>query len=314
MASCVPLHLQLEWYKIRDTFFGENNVAQDIPLALLLAALCDHADARWLTEACAGKDVKTEEDAKRVFSAFGQNDARALCFAWLCGAREGRDSYDLLRRSATLGCAFAQAKLAGLVHADDEDAKFFAAQVAATQGERDGFYRLGFCFERGRGCEIDFEKARENYLLSMQLGRHRQQVLERLGCCYDESDVRRWQCWGEAASGCDFPCFIVKFVEQVELFHCGFCSDAVMYAIGQALHGNVNESQGTIFNSYYMFEKVVDSAKQAVAFFEKSRACRKAVDCWTLVGFRFHVVKDIRKLIANLIWDTRREKLWSQVK
>ena len=47
-------------------------------MALELAASCDHPDARWLTEACAGKDVTSFEDAKRVFSALGQNDARAL--------------------------------------------------------------------------------------------------------------------------------------------------------------------------------------------------------------------------------------------
>jgi hypothetical protein len=42
--------------------------------------LAQHPDARWLTEACAGKDVTTKEDAEAIFSALGQNDARALCF------------------------------------------------------------------------------------------------------------------------------------------------------------------------------------------------------------------------------------------
>jgi hypothetical protein len=47
----------LEWYKIRDTFFGDNFVDQNILLALELASSCQHPDARWLTEACDGKDV-----------------------------------------------------------------------------------------------------------------------------------------------------------------------------------------------------------------------------------------------------------------
>jgi hypothetical protein len=81
----IPLATQLEWYKIRDTFFGENYVSQTIPLAVELASSCQHPDAQWLTSACAGKDVTTKEDAKRVFSALGQNDARALCFVWLLG-------------------------------------------------------------------------------------------------------------------------------------------------------------------------------------------------------------------------------------
>jgi hypothetical protein len=77
----IPLATLLEWYKIRDTFFGHNLVDQNIPLALELASSCQHPDAHWLTEACAGKDVTTKEDSERIFSALGQNDARALCFS-----------------------------------------------------------------------------------------------------------------------------------------------------------------------------------------------------------------------------------------
>jgi hypothetical protein len=76
----IPLATLLEWYDIRDTFFGHNEVSQNIPLALEMASSCEHPDARWLTEACAGKEVRTVEDAKRVFSALGQNDSRALFF------------------------------------------------------------------------------------------------------------------------------------------------------------------------------------------------------------------------------------------
>jgi hypothetical protein len=109
----IPLATLLEWYKIRDTFFGHNLVSQNIPLALELASSCQHPDARWLTEACAGKDVTTKEDAKRVFSALGQNDARALCFVWLRDKWVDRFDFAPLRRSAELGFAFAQALMAG---------------------------------------------------------------------------------------------------------------------------------------------------------------------------------------------------------
>jgi hypothetical protein len=121
-------------------FFGQNRVAQNIPLALQLAGRGQHPDARWLTETCAGKDVTTEEDAKRFFSALGQNDARALCFAWLLGDQE--DSAPL-RRSAELGFALAHARLAWQTEGDE---RFKFAQLAAAQGERDGFIWLGLCF------------------------------------------------------------------------------------------------------------------------------------------------------------------------
>jgi hypothetical protein len=34
----IPLATLLEWYKIRDTFFGQNCVSQGIPLAVVLAS------------------------------------------------------------------------------------------------------------------------------------------------------------------------------------------------------------------------------------------------------------------------------------
>jgi hypothetical protein len=142
----VPYATLLEWYKIRDTFFGVNHVSQSIPLALMMSACCDHPDARWLSEACAGKDVKTVEDSKRVFSSFGRNDARALCFLWCCGGMD----LTSLRRSAELGFAFAQAFLAEKEGSKDEMFKF--AQLSAAQGERDGFYVLGLCFKNGDAC------------------------------------------------------------------------------------------------------------------------------------------------------------------
>jgi len=105
----IPLATLLEWYKIRDIFFGVNFSSRNIPLAIELASSCYHPDARWLTEVCAGKGVNTEEDAKRVFSSLGLDDARALCLMWRCS---GQDLAPL-RRSATLGFALAQAWLAG---------------------------------------------------------------------------------------------------------------------------------------------------------------------------------------------------------
>jgi hypothetical protein len=120
----IPLSTLLEWYKIRDTFFGKNYVSQNIPLALELASSCQHPDARWLTESCHGKDVTTKEDAKRVFSALGENDARALCFFWQCCTWTEQEDSAKLRRSAELGFAWAQALM-----------------VSQTQGE-----------ERGQAC------------------------------------------------------------------------------------------------------------------------------------------------------------------
>jgi TPR repeat protein len=302
----IPLVTLLEWYKTRDTLLGHNFVSQNIPLALELASSCQHPDARWLTEACAGKDVKTIEDVKQVFSALvGENDARALCFSWICCNWVEQDSPPL-RRSAELDFAFAQAFLAGQTR-DDEKFKF--AQLAATQGERDGFFWLAFCFRDGDGCEADFGKAKENFLRASELGH----VLAMgwLGELLEESDPQRWRWWGRAAALRYYWRFWSSFAQRVELFDSGSGSAPVMFAIGQALHGHVNEEAKTIFTSEFNFESLIGPAKQAIAFYEAQiQATKDAMRAWTHVGIKLKVVKDIRKLIAKLVWDSREEALF----
>jgi hypothetical protein len=222
--SGIPLSTLLEWYKIRDTFFGDNNVGQNIPLAVELASSCQHPDARWLTQACAGNDVNTREDAIRVFSALGQNDARALCFMWTL-----RDQEDLtpLRRSAELGFAFAQAWLARKTEGEE---RFKLAQLAAAQGEHEGFFRLGMCFRDGVGCEEDWDKAKENFLLASELGHG--WAMSYLGNLLDASDPQRWRWWGLACVRGRANSFLEQFVNEVERFNSGNGSAAVMFAIG----------------------------------------------------------------------------------
>jgi hypothetical protein len=83
----------------------------------------------------------------------------------------------------------------------------------------------------------------------------------------------------------------------------------VMFAIGRALQGHVNEEERTIFN-VNNFDSRIGPAKQAIAFYEAQiRATKDAMRAWTLVGIKLNVVKDVRKLIAKLIWDSREEAL-----
>jgi hypothetical protein len=301
--SGIPLSTLLEWYKIRETFVGENYVSQNIPLALELASSCAHPDARWLTEACAGKDVTTKRDAERIFSSLGQNDARALCFLWWSG---GFGDLTPLRRSAELGFGFAQAWMAGATRGPE---RFKFAQLAAAQREYDGFYWLGWCFSGGHGCEKDLGKAKENVLLACELGSVC--AMHWLGVLLVDEDAQRWRWWGRSAAFGARANFLANFVEQVELFNSGARSAAVMFAIGRALQGHLNEEDETIFGAKSDFDLRIGPAKQAVAFYESQiKATKDAMRAWTLVGIHFNVVKDVRKLIAKLIWDSREDALF----
>ena len=85
----------------------------------------------------------------------------------------------------------------------------------------------------------------------------------------------------------------------------------MIFAIGQALQGHVNEPAMKIFNESYEFDSLIGPAKQAIAFYEAQiQATKAAMHAWTLVGIKLKVVKDVRKLIAKLIWDSREEALF----
>jgi hypothetical protein len=147
------------WYKIRDLFFGDNFVRQDIPLALQLASSCRHPDATWLVEVCRGKCVSNAQEALDALQ--GANDARALCFAWVL--RDEEEDLTLLRQSAEKGYAFAQAWMAEVVSSGLERFRF--ANLAALQGERYGSFCLGGCFHFGDGCEKNLLEEKKNFLI-----------------------------------------------------------------------------------------------------------------------------------------------------
>jgi hypothetical protein len=50
--------------------------------------------------------------------------------------------------------------------------------------------------------------------------------------------------------------------------------------------------------------------KQLPSTRRKIKATKDAMLAWTLVGIKLKVVKDVRKLIAKLIWDAKEEALY----
>ena len=211
-----------------------------------------------------------------------------------------------LCRSSELGCSFAQALMAWKIKGDE---KFKFAQLAAAQGERSGLYWLGSCCRDGEGCEKDLDKAKENFLLASELG-HVLAMIKN-GELFDESDPQRWRWWGRAAALGDSWRFLFHFEDQVALFNSGSGSAAVIFEIGRAVHDHVNEVAGTIFEGDRNFDSRISPAKEAVAFYEAQiKATKAAMHAWTQVGIHFNVVKDVRKLIAKLIWDSREGALY----
>jgi len=300
-SSPDDLALKLEWFAIRDFLFGQNYKKQDVKRALEMAITCRHTDAQWLTRLCAGKDVKTMEEAKAVFLAQGNDDAQALCFAALVD--EENVDEPRLRRSAEMGFALAQARMCfyteGLEH-------FTFASRAAAQGERDGFYCLGISFKVAAGRGRDVEKAKENFFLAARMDCVL--AMAYYGASLDETDPQRWHWWGLAAARGVAGNFLHNFPNFVNRFQSDPSLAPAVFMIGRALRGQIDAKKREIFGQNYEFKSNIGPANRAIGFFTaQCAAARKAVDAWCLIARRVDglINRDVRKKIGTLIWAAR---------
>lgn len=304
------LVIERQWYSIRDMLLGQNSVSFDFEQALKLAASFEHPSCQWLAKLFAGKVLCDGKDVQDVFLG-EENDARALGFAAVIeGAWARNESWTpdegLLWKSADLGFAFSQAQMVPIL--DYEQKSFDFAYKAALQGERDGFFELGFCFRYACGVGENYFESNQNYLRAAELG-HITAAIE-LGKYLDKNDPQKWIWWGRAAraGGRNTSYFLYGFPKVVEAFKSGSACPSALFAIGQALHGNVNAEQKKIFSAHRNFDLRIGPAIFAIDFYKAQlRLARSAVDMWTRVGIRHKVVKDIRIVISKLIWEARNE-------
>ena len=159
-----------------------------------------------------------------------------------------------------------------------------------------GLFWLGRAFMSGWGCEKNDAKARSLLLSAAEMG-DTDAMSFVAECLYKEDDPQRWRWWGALARKNAAPFFF--FTGMVDLVRTG-SRPACLFEVGRALKGHLDE----IYR--YENEECLEEGEQAVAFYDSQiLACRKAVNCWTLIGIRFHVVRDVRILIARLVWNAR---------
>ncbi len=303
----VPLVELFKLLNVRDTFLGENGHMRDVAAAVALAGGCKHPDAVWLTSIFEGKDISTEDDAKKVFLSV-EDDARALCFAWWLTDEKVREEEltFLLRRAAEMGNAFACSSLCWQVWGENKEKAFYLARFSAAQHERDGYFWLGFCAQYGCGCDGQPNLAKESFLIAAELG---DGIAARsYGGLLEEDCPARWLWLSRAASRGQFNCFLDSFSKQVYLFFSGSGSTSVVvFLIGRALRGKVESDKLKIFGCA-VNESFIGPANQAVSFYDSQiNSARLAVDTWTLVATRLHLIKDMRVYICKIIWEARFE-------
>ncbi len=298
----VPLVELFKWLDVRDTLLGSNYKKRGITAALALALDCKHPDAEWLTSIFQGKDISTQEDAKKVFLSF-ENDARAVCFAF-CLADDHEKAFSLLRRAYDMGNAFACCMLSREVFGENKEEAFRLAQLSALHHERDGFYWLSYCFRYGISCEKDLNSAKENLLIAAELGDI--YAANSYGNWLDESDPAHWLWLGRVALRGWPDSFLRSFSKQVDEFFSCSGNATNVFLIGRVLKGNIDMEKKRIFGS--LFDSRIGPANQAVSFYDsQTKSARLAVGTWMLVSTRLHLIKDMRIFVGKMIWEARFE-------
>jgi hypothetical protein len=163
------------------------------------------------------------------------------------------------------------------------------------------------------GSGRDLERAKENFLVAAELRYVHAMVC--LGVLLDKDDAQRFVWLGRAAVGGYSGSFLNEMSEQIHNFNSRTGRANVVFAIGRALKGHINNEQRTVFGSGDSFDARIGPANQALHFYEfQLQSYRKAVDIWTIIGLRNRVVKDIRKMVGKMIWNAREEATFLEKK
>ncbi len=285
MAQSEEKRERIKWFYARTVFFHCS--PGSLREGLALARQCQHVDARFLVSLFATGDPECSEDAANVFLPQG-DEPRCLCWAAQAGA-EPRDT--LLERSAWAGYAWGQA-LHGI---NKEDSSWL--EIAAAGGEPEAMDMLARYLDPEDGDVIDGPRSRTLFREAAMLGDSSSQFV--LSSFFPHVSVERFVWLRRAACDGHLSAYF-ELVEWAEANCAGYNASSAlrrnMFEVGQAI-SVVNPRLSALHPSFQAFDLY-------------HRCCGKAQQslmCWLWLARQrqLAVAKDVRLLIADLVWDVR---------
>lgn len=276
------------------SLLGQNNHAQNVEHALDLASRCAHPEAVWLFHVASTR-ARTVPELIQCLNNTSRDDVRGAMYSTILRGDFAAFFWTQLRTPFAMAW---KAKVACTEHYARENA-LAIAEAAVELGDRDAFFWLGHVWEK-IVPEPDIDRARHFYQKAAEL--NHALACSRLGRSFGEGDLRQVFWLGKAASLGERDFFLLFLKRQIT----ESASKAVLYAVGRALKNHINVPKREIFGSSLYFDELKSFAVSALMFYHaQTRACRAAVDCWVIIASRFRVVKDVRRLVGRLIWESR---------
>ncbi len=297
MAKTEEQKDRIKWFHARRVFFELRRCAD----GLALAALCRHEDARFLVSLFPRGAPATKKETADVLLSHSQ-DPRCLCWAADCDAP---DYLELLKRSAQGGYAWGQAVYS--LYLPDKEAHVWLEKAAAAH-DAEAFMLLGDNLLLGRGMDVDRMRAGELLRKASELGCPVAQCrLAESFFARDDSEYYEWIRRSALQSNVRaLSRLCVDAVGYVKRLREAGGSGRIVFEIGGALAGIHDWKKEAYGNPVH-----IEACESAIRLYEHwSGEARRAVLCWLWLAKDAGVAKDIRLLIADLIWQGR--CVWSE--
>ncbi len=296
MAKTKEQRDRIKWFHARRVFFENGQHVE----GLELARHCEHDDARFLVSLFP-EGVPTEEDEVAAVFLARPDDARCLCWAAHCA---GDRFEDLVSLSAAGGYGWAQAQCGSLLSDHPRDAVVWHER-GAEQGEPEAMLMFAdalmdeFVFG-GSGSRK--RRAEALWRAAAELGDHSAQLVCARQCCAKGS-LEQLQWLRRSALQGSHEALISLVGSGRELLQRDrMGANRLLFEVGAALAGtSYLDIRGWSSEAHLARNEIAMLYEQCLA------QTKRAVLCWLWAVKEMRVVKDIRLMIADLIWDQRAE-------
>lgn len=312
------------WYEILDILTGCNPKRKDHNEAIQMARKCTWHEAIWFLNVISFVNNDTEYTKDNIRYIF-QNEAlksKNGIALMIVGGRpvdhtiHYTDYDNLIAKVAEAGDQYAQCMMSDKCSA--REMKFYWAMLSAKEDNPWGLHRVGHCYYYGVGVEVNRDLAAKCWKRSAELGYR--ESMRSYGFNTFLNDHPSFYFWlGKYARNTCFDDFhkknILMIIEGYKRSirnnnDLGVKYGPLMYEIGKSLIGQIDCEAHTVFGEMLSFNNYCDLALALHLYEKMNRLTRESVDLWSLIGLRYNVVKDIRKVISNFIWESRSEGLY----
>lgn len=293
----------LRWYKARDLLLGLTRVPQDFAAAVEMARTSKHPDAMWLCRVLA--DCPMDYRCADLLRAYTPEDPRALCFAGKLGVpMPGGIAIDcsLLKRAALQHEYPLALRLYGQfgdeLSREERDA---VLSRAAALEDPHALYLVGISLAE------ESDKRAAMMQRAAELGNPFAQL--ELAKGLDVMDLRRYELLLRAQ-----PVSIGVFDSSARTVLLRYLEDGndgdLILRIADLVAKQHNRDGGSseAKKSHYLDESASTRDLEKALLHMRTEwnvLGRSEVDSWNRVALRLPIVKDIRRYIAQLVWQSR---------